>query len=103
MYRLAAFNSRSKRLCYWRYLQRVEKSFCTCCEEWLFEFRKKALQSGVQDVKVAIKRRAAEGVKKMAKKSISRAPTRKTGGRKQTITGKRLTATKKKRVSADLL
>ena len=39
----------------------------------------------------------------MVKKSINRAPTRKTASRKQTVTGSRLTATKKKRVSADFL
>ena len=78
----------------------------------LLNLGKQALQSGVQvlddvsrgeDVKAAIKRRAVEGAKKMGKKRINRAPARKTGSRKQTVTGNRLTATKKKRVSADLL
>ena len=54
-------------------------------------------------MKTAIKRRAVEGARKMGKKSISRASTMKTASRKQTLTGRRLTATKKKRVSADLL
>ena len=39
----------------------------------------------------------------MGKKSINRAPTRKNASRKETVTGSRLAATKKKRVSADLL
>ena len=73
----------------------------------LLSLGKKALQSGVQvlddvsqgeDVKVAIKRRAVEGAKKMDKKNINRAPTRKTASRKRTVTGSRLTGTKKKRV-----
>ena len=78
----------------------------------LLSLGKKALQSGVQvlddvsqgeDVKVAIKRRAVEGAKKMAKKNINRVPTRKTASCKRTVTESRLTATKKKGVSADLL
>ena len=78
----------------------------------LLNLGKQALQSGVQvlddvsrgeDVKAAIKRRAVEVAKKMGKKSINRAPARKTASRKQTVPGSRLTATKKKRVSADLL
>ena len=49
-----------------------------------------------------IKRRAVEGAKNMRKDSISRTSAKKTASRKQTITGSRLTATEKKRVSADL-
>ena len=55
-----------------------------------------------KDVKTAIKRCAAERAKKMDKKNTSRAPTKKTASRKLTVTGSRLTATKKKRVSVDL-
>ena len=52
---------------------------------------------------MAIKRHGVEGAKKMGKKSLGRAPARKTISRKQTVTESRLTATKKKRASADLL
>ena len=57
----------------------------------LLNLGKQALQSGVQvlddfsrgkDVKAAVKRRAVEGAKKMGKKGISRAPTKKTASRK---------------------
>ena len=54
-------------------------------------------------MKVAIKKPPLEWAKKMSKKSISRAPTRKTVSRKQTVTRSRLTVSKKKRVSVDLL
>ena len=54
-------------------------------------------------MKLAIKRRVVEGAKKMGKRTISRVPPRKTAGRKRTVIGSRLTATKKKRVSANLL
>ena len=54
-------------------------------------------------MKEAIKRHTVEGIKKIGKKSISRAPTRKTTIRKRTVTGSRLTVTKKKIVSANLL
>ena len=56
-----------------------------------------------ENVKVAIKRRAVEGQKEMGKKSINRAPTRKTVSRKQTVTGSRLPASKTKKVSTNLL
>ena len=47
-------------------------------------------------------RRAVEGAKEMSKKSINTDLKRETVSRKQTVTGSRLTASKKKRVSSDL-
>ena len=64
----------------------------------LLNLGKQALKSGIQalddisrgeDVKLVIKRRAVEGVKRMGKKSINRAPTGKTIRHKQTVTGSR--------------
>ena len=90
----------------------LTRTFAPVVKNGLLNLVKQVLQSGVQvldnvkrgeDVKMAIKRSAAEGAKKMSKKSISRAPAKKTASRKRTVTGSRLTATKKKRVSADLL
>ena len=52
---------------------------------------------------VTIKRRVVDGVKMMGKKSINRAPTKKTVSCKETVTESSLTASKKKRVSVDLL
>ena len=78
----------------------------------LLNLGKQALQSGVQlldgvsrgeDLKVAIRRYALEGAKKMGKKSLSRVPTRKTTSRKQTVTGSRLTTSKKKIVSGSFV
>ena len=72
----------------------------------LLNFGEQALQSGVQvldddsrveDVRAAIKRRAVERGKNMSKKSISRAPEKKTSSCKPTVTGSRLTTTKKER------
>ena len=73
---------------------------------------KQTLESGVQvmdnvsrreDVKVTVKRCAVEGANKMGKKNINRAPARKTVNRKRTVTGRRLTHGKKKKVSTNLL
>ena len=77
----------------------------------LLNLGKQALQSGIQlldgnsreeDLKVAIRRYAVEGAKKMGKKSLSRVPTRKTTSRKQTVTGSRLKHLRRK-LSVDLL
>ena len=93
-------------------LKRLTRTFVLVVKKSLLSMGKQVLQSGVQvldeisrgeDGKVAIKRRAAEEAKKMGKRRINRAPTRKTTSRKQSITGSKLTATKKKRVSADVL
>ena len=89
-----------------------ERTFTPVVKKGLLNLDKQAIQSGVQvlddvsrgeDLKVAIKRRAVDEAKKMGKKSLSRAPTRKTTICKQTVTRSGLTATKKKRVSVDLL
>ena len=56
-----------------------------------------------EDVKVAIKKCTVEGAKKMSKNSTNRAPTRKAVSHKQTVKGSRPTASKKKRVSANIL
>ena len=114
MYRLPAFKGTVRQRDYviggiFNGLTRMFAPFVT---KVLLNLGKQALQSVVQvlddvsrgeDLKVAIKRHAVEGAKKMGKKSLSRAPARKTISRKQTITESRLTATKKKRASADLL
>ena len=90
----------------------MTRTFTPVVKKGLLNLGKHLLYSGVQvlydvsrgeDVKVVIKRRAVEGAKKMGKKSINRALARKTVSRKQTITGSRLTANKKRRVLADLL
>ena len=52
---------------------------------------------------MAINRCAVERAKKMGKKSINRVSTKKTVSLKQTALGSRLTASKKERVSVDLL
>ena len=62
-----------------------------------------SLKGWQEDVKVAIKRCAVEGAKKMSKKRTNRAPTRKTVSHKQTVKGSRPTASKKKSVSVNLL
>ena len=71
------------------------RTFATVVNKSLLSLGKQVLQSGVQvlddvsreeDVKVAIKRRAVEGTKRMGNKSINRAPTRKTVSRKRTVT-----------------
>ena len=56
-----------------------------------------------EDVKVAIKRRAVEEAKRIGKKSINRAPARKTVTCKRTATESRLIAAEKKIASVDLL
>ena len=80
------------------------RAFARVMKNGLFNLGKQALQSGVQvlddfsggkDLKVVIKRGAAEGPKKMNKKSISRALTRKIASHWQTLTGNGVTATKK--------
>lgn len=71
------------------------RTFAPVVNKSLLNLGKQVLQSGVQvlddvsreeDVKVAIKRRAVEGAKRMGNKSINRAPTRKTVSRKRTVT-----------------
>ena len=71
------------------------RTFAPGVNKSLLNLGKQVLQSGVQvlddvsreeDVKVAIKRRAVEGAKRMGNKSINRAPTRKTVSRKRTVT-----------------
>ena len=78
----------------------------------LLNLGKQTLQIGVQvlndvsrgeNVKVAINRCAVERAKKMGEKSINRVSTKKTVSLKQTALGSRLTASKKERVSVDLL
>ena len=90
----------------------LTRTFAPVVKKDLLSLGKLTLQSGNQeldkvrrgeDVKVAIKRRAVEGAKKMGKKNINRVSVRETVSRKRTVTGTRLTATKKKRVSADFL
>ena len=90
----------------------LTRTFAPVVKKGLLSLVKQALQSGFQvlddvspgeDVKVAIKKCAVDIAKKMGKKSIYRAPARKTTSHKQTITGSRLATTWKKRVSADLL
>ena len=49
-----------------------------------------------EDLKVAIKRHAVERAKKMGKKSLSRAPARKTISRKHTVTESRLKLLRRK-------
>ena len=75
----------------------MERTFAPIVMKGLLNLWKQILQSGVQvlddvsrgeDVQAAIKR--------MGKKSINRAPTRKNASRKKTVTGNRLAATKKK-------
>ena len=65
----------------------LTKTFAPVVKNGLLKLGKQALQSGVQvlydvsrgeDVKATIKRRAVEGAKTMTKKSISRAPSKKT-------------------------
>ena len=69
----------------------MTRTFAPVVKIGLLNLGKQALQSGVQvlddfsrgkDVKAAVKRRAVEGAKKMGKKSISRAPIRKTASSK---------------------
>ena len=50
-----------------------------------------------------MKRRAVEGEKKLSKKNINRDFIKNTVSCKQAVTGSRFTATKRKRVSEDLL
>ena len=74
----------------------LTRTFVPVVKKGLLNLGKQALQGGVQvldnvsrgeNLKVAIKRLAVEGVKKMSKNSISRAPSRKTASRKRTVTG----------------
>ena len=90
----------------------LTSTFTPVVKKGLLNFEKLALQSRVpalddlsrgENVKVAIKRRAVEGAKKMGKKRLNRAPTRKTTSCKGTVAVSRLKATKKKRVSVDFL
>ena len=86
----------------------IDKNVCTCCEKGSFEFGETGPPelddvSRRENVKVAIKRRAVKIAKKTDKKSMNRAPAGKTACCKQTVTGSRLTAYKKKTVLADLL
>ena len=62
-----------------------------------------SLKAWQENVKVAIKRCAVEGAKKMSKKSTNRAPTRKIVTHKQTVKESRPTTSKKKGVSANFL
>ena len=75
----------SKKLWYQKYIQINDKNVYTCCEEGSFEFGEtgppewsSSIVSRGEDVKAAIKRFAAERAKKMGKKSINRAPIKKT-------------------------
>ena len=114
VYRLPAFKRAARQRGYGigGIFKGLTRTFAPVVKKGLLNSGKQALQSGNQilddvsrgeDVKGTIKRRAVEGTKKIGKKRISRAPTRKTASRKQTVTGSRLTATKKKKVSADIL
>ena len=114
MYRLPAFKGAARQRGYdiGSIFKWLTRTFAPVVKKGLLNLGKQALQSGVQvldnvsrgeNLKVVIKRRAVEGAKKMSKKSISRAPARKTASRKRTVTGSRLTAVKKKRVTPDLL
>ena len=114
MYRLPAFKGTARQRGYGigGIFKVQSRTFAPAVKKGHLNLGKQALQSGVQvldnviqgkDVKTAIKRYAVEGAKMIGKKSINKAPARKTASRKQTVTGSRLTATKKKRVSADLL
>ena len=114
MYRLPAIKAaaRQRRYGLGGIFKGLTKTFAPLVKKGLLNLGKQVLESGVQvlddvsrgeDVKVAIKRRVVEGAKKMGEKRINRAPARKTASRKRTVSGSILTATKKKRVSADLL
>ena len=113
MYRLPAFKGVAHQKGYGvSYIFKgLAKTFAPIVKKDLLNFGKQALQSGVQvlddisqekDVKVAMKRHAIGSGKKIGKRSINRAPSSKTTSCKRTDTGRRLIATKKKRVSADL-
>ena len=89
MYRLPAFKgaARQRGCGIGGIFKGVTRTFAPVVKNGLLNLGKKALQSGVQvldnvsrgeDVKAAIKRRAAEGAKKMGKKNISRDPTKET-------------------------
>ena len=97
MYRLPAFKGAARQRGYGisGIFKGLTRTFVPVVKKGLLNLGKQALQSGVQvldgvsrrkDLKVAIKRRAVGGAKKMSKKSISRAPARKTGSRKRTVT-----------------
>ena len=71
--------------------KRLTRTFTTAVKKGLLSSAKQALQSAVQvlddvsqgeDVKVGVNRRAVEGAKKIGKKSINRAPARKSVSRK---------------------
>ena len=90
----------------------IDKNVRTCCEKGSFEFGETGPPDWIEvlddvsrreNVKVAIKRHAVKITKKTDKKSMNRAPAGKTACCKQTVTGSRLTAYKKKTVLADLL
>ena len=113
MHRIPAFKGAARKRDYsiGGIFKGLTRTFTPIVKKGFLDLGKQALESGVQvldnvsrgeDVKVAIKRHAVEGAKKMGKKSINRAPTRETISRKRTITGSRFTASKKKRVSANL-
>ena len=93
MYRLPAFKGAAYQRGYGigAIFKELTGTFAPVVKIGLLNLGKQALQSGVQvlddfsrgkDVKAAVKRRAVEGAKKMGKKSISRAPTKKTASRK---------------------
>ena len=114
MYQLSAFKGAARQRGYGIgcVFKALTRTFAPVVKNGLLSLGKQALQNGVQvldevsrgkDMKAAIKRRAVESAKKMGKKRISRAPAKKNPSRKGTVTGSRLTATKKKRVSEDCL
>ena len=89
MYQLPAFKGASRQGGYdiGCILKRLRRTFVLVVKKSLLSMGKQVLQSGVQvldeisrgeDGKVAIKRRAVEEAKKMGKRRINRAPTRKT-------------------------
>ena len=114
IYRLPAFKGATRQRGYGvgGIFKGLTRTFAFVVKKGLLSLGKQVFQSGFQvlddvsrgeEVNVAIKRRAVEGAKKMGKKSIYRAPARKTVTRERTVIRSRLTETKKKKVSADLL
>ena len=95
MYQLPAFKGAARQTGYGigGIFKELTRTFTFVVKKGLLNLGKQALQSGVQvldnvsrkkNVNVAVKRRAVEGAKKMGKKSISRARTRKTASHKRT-------------------